>query len=310
MSKKYIFKNKNADKFNKHGIDLTIFQEGVESANVVEVDVKEGHFQEFKDKSSTYIYYIFEGKGTFVIDGKNYEAKAGDLAVIPPNTRIHYFGKMKMSLTVTPAFNADNEVHVRFVDKSESPYEIKDPKYLLILHGINGEAGSYWQSWLASEMNKEGFEIIMPTLPNAKKPNRQEWIEAIQESIETINDLSKLDIVAHSLGVPAGLDFLETLDKRDKINSFISVAGFYEPYGLELNEEYMQAKAIDIKSLISKAQRRVVVRSLNDPYVDQEALINLGKDWKADEIIIRQGKHFQHDGYIERFELIKTLLLN
>lgn len=118
----YKFAADQADKFNKHGIDLTIYNEGVPQANVVHVSVEEGHFQEFSDSESYYIYYIYEGSGLFVLNDEKIEAKATDLIVIPPQTRIHYFGKMKMVLTVTPAFKESNEKHIRFVGKSESPY--------------------------------------------------------------------------------------------------------------------------------------------------------------------------------------------
>lgn len=125
MKKKYKYTVKEAKKFNKHGIDLTIYGEGVSSANVVHVRVKEGHFQEFYDVESTFIYYIVKGEGTFFLDDKKVKAKATDLIVIPPKTRIYYFGNMEMVLTVTPAFKEENERHVRFVNNSESPYSKK-----------------------------------------------------------------------------------------------------------------------------------------------------------------------------------------
>lgn len=123
---KYIHKSEDAIQISKHGIDLTIFPTDVATANVVHVSVKEGHFQEFYDKKSTYIYYIIEGEGVFVLNDEKIPARAGDLVVIPRETRIHYFGKMKMTLTVTPAFDEDNEVHVRFLEKDESPYYRSD----------------------------------------------------------------------------------------------------------------------------------------------------------------------------------------
>lgn len=123
MAKQYKYTAKNAHKFNKHGIDLTAYNEDVPEANVVFVSVDKGHFQEFYDIESYYIYYIIEGKGTFVLDDKKIEAEATDLIVIPPKTRIHYFGTMKMVLTVSPAFKEENERHVRFVDEKESPYK-------------------------------------------------------------------------------------------------------------------------------------------------------------------------------------------
>jgi|JI10StandDraft_1071094.scaffolds.fasta_scaffold208601_2 mannose-6-phosphate isomerase-like protein (cupin superfamily) len=118
----YLFSADKATKFNKHGIDLTIYDEHVPQANVVHVSVDKGHFQEFYDLESHYIYYIYEGNGTFVLNDEKIQAKATDLVVIPPKTRIHYFGQMKMVLTVSPAFKEENERHVRFVDESESPY--------------------------------------------------------------------------------------------------------------------------------------------------------------------------------------------
>ncbi len=123
MKRKYKFIAKEAKRFNKHGVDLVVYGENVPEANVVHVSVKEGHFQEFYDIKSYYQYYIYEGSGTFVLNDEKIEVKATDLIVIPPKTRIHYFGKMKMVLTTAPAFNAENEHQVRFVEKSETPYK-------------------------------------------------------------------------------------------------------------------------------------------------------------------------------------------
>lgn len=122
MSKKYLFTANEAKKFNKHGVDLTVYGEDVPEANVVFVSVKEGHFQEFIDVESYFIYYIIKGEGTFVLNDEQVRAKPTDLIVIPPKTRIHYFGNMEMVLTVSPAFKEENERHIRFVEKSESPY--------------------------------------------------------------------------------------------------------------------------------------------------------------------------------------------
>ncbi|MFQ5493613.1 MAG: RBBP9/YdeN family alpha/beta hydrolase [Candidatus Dojkabacteria bacterium] len=181
-----------------------------------------------------------------------------------------------------------------------------DQKTLLILHGINGQAGNFWQQWLAKELS-ESVRIIMPNLPNPKNPDRQEWIAAIKN--ETAGeDLSGLVVVGHSLGVPAGLDFVETLNPNQRILGFISVAGFYKPYGLELNEEYLAAKTIDIIKVRKAIQNRAVIRSKNDPYVSQEALGELARGLQANDYVIRDGKHFQHGKYISTFPLVKFLV--
>lgn len=122
MGRRYVFTADKANKFNKYGIDLTVYNEGYPPVNVVHVRVKKGHFEEFYDEKSAYIYFVVKGQGVFVLNDEKHEVKATDLVVIPSKTRIHYFGSMEMVLTVCPAFDQKNERHVRMVDESESPY--------------------------------------------------------------------------------------------------------------------------------------------------------------------------------------------
>ncbi|HEX9804852.1 MAG TPA: alpha/beta fold hydrolase [Candidatus Dojkabacteria bacterium] len=180
-------------------------------------------------------------------------------------------------------------------------------KTILILHGIRGKAGIFWQQDLADFSEKKGYKVIMPNLPTRDNPDRFEWIEAVKNSLQDVN-LQKLIIVGHSLGVPAGLDYLETINEQ--ILGFISVAGFYKAYGLELNDPYLKAKEIDINKVKNIVKNRIVIRSKNDPFVDQDALIELGEDFKADEIVIRDGEHFQHGSYIKKFPIVNFLVEN
>jgi mannose-6-phosphate isomerase-like protein (cupin superfamily) len=100
---------------HKHGIDLWVYPTIGTVAGLVFVDVKEGHFQEFYDLVSTFTYYVIEGSGTFLIDSQPQDVSAGDYVSIPPKTKIYYLGTMKMVLVTTPAWKAENEVHVRFI---------------------------------------------------------------------------------------------------------------------------------------------------------------------------------------------------
>jgi mannose-6-phosphate isomerase-like protein (cupin superfamily) len=119
---KYKYSASEARKINKFGVDITIYKEGVSTNNVVYEEVEIGHLEEFYDDVSTHMWFIIEGKGTFVIDDEKVEVSKNDLVVVGPKKRIHYFGKMRMLLCTTPSFNADNEHHVRDVSPNESPY--------------------------------------------------------------------------------------------------------------------------------------------------------------------------------------------
>jgi mannose-6-phosphate isomerase-like protein (cupin superfamily) len=119
---KYLYPFDEARTINKFGVDITIFGEGVATGNLVYEETETGHFEEFFDRVSTHLWFIIDGHGTFVIDDEKVQAGPKDLIVVPPGKRIHYFGKLKMLLCTTPAFDATNEQHVRDVDPSESPY--------------------------------------------------------------------------------------------------------------------------------------------------------------------------------------------
>lgn len=178
-------------------------------------------------------------------------------------------------------------------------------KTILILHGINGHSGNYWQAPLAKEAEALGYNVIIPDLPTPRDPERFEWIKVLKQLVVDV-DLKNLIIVGHSLGVPAGLDLVDELN--EEVLGFISVAGFYKPYGLELNEEYMSARNIDILKVKNLIKHKYVIRSLNDPYVEQTALRELADDLEANDFVIRDGKHFQHGEYEKDFGLVNFLV--
>lgn len=117
---KYIYPQNQALAKHKHGISLLTYGSVSDDINFVRVSVKEGHFEEFKN-TSWFIYHLLEGSGLFVLNGEQVKAKKGDVVSIPPNTRIHYFGKMELVLIVSPPWKEENETHIRDIDPSENP---------------------------------------------------------------------------------------------------------------------------------------------------------------------------------------------
>ena len=120
---KYKFAYSEAKTVHKYGVDISLYSLGQSAFNIVYESVDKGHFEEFYSDVSTFTWFIIEGKGTFVLNDEKVEASAKDIITVPPKTRIHYFGQMKMILITTPAYDAKNEHHVREVDASESPYK-------------------------------------------------------------------------------------------------------------------------------------------------------------------------------------------
>ena len=119
---KYKYSYDDSKKIKKFGVDIALYGINQTVANIVYEDVKDGHFEEFLSTVSTYMWFIIEGKGTFVIDDEKTEVTSKDIIVVPPNKRIHYFGNMRMLLITIPAFDTKNERHIRDIKKEESPY--------------------------------------------------------------------------------------------------------------------------------------------------------------------------------------------
>jgi len=174
---------------------------------------------------------------------------------------------------------------------------------ILILHGIHGRAGIHWQQWLYDNLIKDAYQVIMPSLPDADRPDRKAWFEAIKKIAKEI-DSKDLVIVAHSLGVTAALDLIEETPTK----ALVSVSGFAKDYGLELNSYYLKEKNIDFEKVHKNLKQAFVIYGDNDPYVPQEELEFLADKLGVEPEIIPAGGHLNAKaGYNEFLRLLEII---
>ncbi|OGG04776.1 hypothetical protein A2Z33_05690 [Candidatus Gottesmanbacteria bacterium RBG_16_52_11] len=164
--------------------------------------------------------------------------------------------------------------------------------YVLILHGVMGRAGIYWQQTLHDQLVRKGYPVIMPTLPDADHPDRSEWLRTVQELVRNI-DPGQLVIVGHSLGVVAALDFLEK--SASPVQALISVSGFSDNYGDEINDFYMKVKSVDFTRVRNHVRSCSVIYGGDDPYVPQPSLRKLAEDLQVTPVVIPRGGHFDSE---------------
>ncbi len=105
-----------AYKKSKFGINLEVYPLNNPSLGLVHTRTEKGHFEEFYHTVSTFTYYIIKGEGTFYLDGVPNAVVAGDVVVIPPNTKLYYLGTLELLLLTTPAWTEEAEVHVRDIE--------------------------------------------------------------------------------------------------------------------------------------------------------------------------------------------------
>jgi hypothetical protein len=178
-------------------------------------------------------------------------------------------------------------------------------KTVLIIHGIGGHAGIHWQQWLHDELEEQGHKVLMPNLPEPDHPDRQTWLDEIKKTLNGVN-LGQLTIVGHSLGVTTALDFIEGASSQ--VNRLLSVSGFAEDYGAELNSYFLSEKSIDFEKVRHKLRWAAVVYGDNDPYVTQSALKYVADSLGVQPVIIAGGGHLNSEaGFTEFPKLIEML---
>ena len=178
-------------------------------------------------------------------------------------------------------------------------------KTVIIIHGFSGHAGIHWQQWLHDELTQQGHKVLMPDLPQSEHPDRQAWLGEVRQVLEGV-DTSQLVMVGHSLGVVAALDFIEQLDGR--VDGLVSVAGFAEDYGADMNSYFLSQKPIDFSKIKNKLNWSAVIYGDNDPYVTPAALKYVADSLGVEPVVIPNGGHLNTESGFDKFPQLLEMI--
>ena len=90
-------------------------KEECNEAAVVYQETEKGHMEEFYHQKSTFIYYILEGSGKWVIEDEEFEVETKDVVIVPPGKRFYFKGNLKQVCITTPAWDEKHEKHIRYI---------------------------------------------------------------------------------------------------------------------------------------------------------------------------------------------------
>lgn len=168
-------------------------------------------------------------------------------------------------------------------------------KNSLILHGAGNDSQGNWFPWLGVELEKRGYEVWIPDLPNSDEPNLNDWLDIIFSNKDWQFDEDSV-IVGHSAGAALILRILEKLPEGKQIKKAILVAGVVELGTREdifIYKSSLVGKPFDWEKIKASAQEFCFVASDNDPYqcgVDQSIIMQKHLNGK---LIIKKGQgHF------------------
>ena len=84
-------------------------------------------------------------------------------------------------------------------------------KRVILVHGWGFNPTMNWYPWLKKELEKKGFEVIIPAMPNTNEPDINSWVFKLREFVG--RDDGELILIGHSIGCQTIMRFLEKEDR-------------------------------------------------------------------------------------------------
>ena len=163
-------------------------------------------------------------------------------------------------------------------------------KKALILHGTGNNSQGNWFPWLKSELEREGWKVWVPDLPDSAKPNSKKYNDFILANKDwQFNEESVL--IGHSSGAVVILSLLQHLPDDAKVDTCILVSSFKDALGLEKLEGLFE-EPFDFEKIKQKAKKFIFIHSDNDPYCPLEHPRYLSEQLGGELLIIEGQGHF------------------
>lgn len=137
-------------------------------------------------------------------------------------------------------------------------------KRAIIAHCWGGGPDYIWYPYVKNELEKEGFEVIVPQLPDTENPNLNTWLPALKDVVGKIDKDTYL--IGHSAGCITIMRLLESLQDEQKAGGVVFVAGFTNDLGFGELKSFFTTP-IDYEKIKKHSGTFVDIFSDNDPYV-------------------------------------------
>lgn len=172
-------------------------------------------------------------------------------------------------------------------------------KNAIILHGTGDTNQSYWFPYVKKELEKKGYEVWLPQLPNSNKPNLKDWLSFVLRNGKFNQDTV---IVGHSAGAQLILSILE----KRKIKQAILVSGY--PISLCKTSKTKERKKLNWKIIRRNVKDIIFINSDNDPWGcdDKQGRILFGH--LGGTLIIRHEGHMGSTTYNQPYKKFPLLV--
>jgi len=171
-------------------------------------------------------------------------------------------------------------------------------KNVIILHGTGASPDMYWYPYIRNELEKKGYKVSVPSLPNKDKSDINDWLPFALDNCEIDEDTI---LIGHSAGGPLILSILENM--KVKIKQAILVAGF-----LGLDSSIIQS-SYNWDKIKSNVKDIIFINSDNDPWgCDDKEGRKLFEKLGGKQIILNGEAHMGSTSFNQPYKKFPFLL--
>lgn len=132
-------------------------------------------------------------------------------------------------------------------------------KNAIIFHGTGTRPDEFWFPYIKEKLEARGYSVWLPQLPNADKPNVEEWLPF---AVEHVTLTEQTVLIGHSKGSALILHILEKIDFQ--IKQVILVAGYAEALPRTAKSDEKDELKWDV--IKSHVKDITFINSDNDPW--------------------------------------------
>lgn len=176
-------------------------------------------------------------------------------------------------------------------------------KNAILYHGTGCTPQSYWFPYLKQELEKRGYTVWAPALPDTDKPELKKWLPVALKG----NFNKDTVIVAHSAGCPLALAVVEQL--KNPVRMVILVAGFARQKPEWDRPEKTLQPAYDWSMIKKNVKEFIFINSDNDPWGITDVEGRFMFDHLGGTLIIKHGEgHMGSDTFHQPYKEFPLLI--
>ena len=164
-------------------------------------------------------------------------------------------------------------------------------KTALILHGTSATPNDNWFPWLKERLEKNGYQVFVPQLPEAEHPNISRYTKYLLSPKKGFTFEENKILIGHSSGAVAVLGLLQSLPVGARLGNCYMVSAFKQSLGWESLKDLFNPP-FDYSKIKGKAKKLIFIHGDKDPFCPLAETQELAAKLNGEMHVIPDKKHF------------------